>query len=117
MGYDAEVTVRGQFRSVDGFVVTLIASAFLLHHLIRDTEANPCINTPAPFAVLGVVLQGMDFIAEKSGTLLSGVRDERFGARKFQLEVIAQVLFELVLDRFGFRLRADNYVSSKVNPL
>jgi len=59
----------------------------------------------------------MDFIAEKSGTLLSGVRDERFGARKFQLEVIAQVLFELVLDRFGFRLRADNYVSSKVNPL
>jgi hypothetical protein len=48
----------------------------------------------------------MDFIAEKSGPLLSGVCDERFGARKFQLEVIAQVLFELVLDRFGFRLRA-----------
>ena len=56
--------------------------------------------------MLGVVLQGMDFIAEKPGPLLFSVRDERFGARKFQLELIAQVFLKLVLDRLGFRLRA-----------
>jgi hypothetical protein len=106
VGYDAEVTVGGQFRSMGGFVATLIALTFLVDHLIRNAEANPCIDTPASFAVLGVVLQGVDFIAEKSGSLLSGVRDERFGTRKFQLERIAQVFLELVLDRFGFRLRA-----------
>jgi hypothetical protein len=106
VSYDAEVTVRGQFRSVSGFVATLIALTFLVDHLIRNAEANPCIDTPSSFTVLGVVLQGMDFIAEKSGSLLSGVRDERFGTRKFQLEMIAQVFLELVLDRFGFRLRA-----------
>lgn len=106
VGYDAEVTVGGQFRSVGGFVATLIASAFLSHYIIRDAEADPCIDTPSSFTVLGVVLQSVDFIAEKPGPLLSGVRDERFSARKFQLEMIAQVFLELVLDCFGFRLRA-----------
>src|SRR6266536_4626277 len=110
------LSVVSSGRWVGGCVATLIAPAFLSYYLIRNAEANPCIDTPSSLTVLGVVLQGVDFIAEKPGPLLSGVRDERFSSRKFQLEMIAQVVLELVLDRLGFRLRADNYVSSKVKP-
>jgi hypothetical protein len=103
--------------SVGGCVATLIAPAFLSYYIIGNAEANPCIDTPSSLTVLGVVLQGVDFIAEKPGPLLSGVRDERFSARKFQLEMIAQVVLELVLDRLGFRLRADKTKSGSQGTL
>jgi hypothetical protein len=91
---------------VSGFALALIALAFLLDDAVRNAKSNASIDTPFGVGALGVVVERLNLIAEEASTLTPGMGNECFRVGEFQLEVIAEVLFELMLDRLDFRFGA-----------
>ena len=63
-----------------------------------------------------IIVLGHDFVSEESCRFSVSVCDEGLLLRKFQFESIAQEITQALFDFFDFFLRADDYVSLKVNP-
>lgn len=79
-------------------------SAFLFNHIFRYSKSNPPIEAPlVPVVPLGIPMQSMDVVAEKSCFLTPCMGNERFSFGKFQLEMLSQKRSKLLLDFFYLR--------------
>src|SRR5258708_7723355 len=93
--HDRVVTFIEQFRSMDGFVSSLVTVALFCQNGSWDAKSNPSIDaspleTSFGFTLLGIRLEGGNFVSEKAGSAGSCMGDERFLLGKVELEFFSQ---------------------------
>jgi hypothetical protein len=104
--HDTIGVVEGALGQWLRFAPSHILGALGAKHTRWDAKPNAPINTALPpVIVLAVFMEHMDFITEKGGAAVMGMRHERFVRVEFQMEFIAEKSGESLLDDNCFTFR------------
>jgi hypothetical protein len=91
-----------QRTALSGFAFALVVRASLPDDVAGHEQSDRPVDRSAAPGDLRVRVLGLDLVAEEPRRLAGGVGDQRFGGRKFQLELVAQERRDPRFDLFGF---------------
>ncbi len=87
---------------MDGFSFFRVILTFLVYNVFWDSKSYVRIDTSPTFGMLLVIVQHMYLVSQKSRCLCPRMGNQSFSLREFQLELLSQEHFQLVLDFFCF---------------
>src|SRR6266699_1667316 len=95
---DSEDAIPQHLRTVDRFSLLCVILTFFLYTIFWYAKSNLSVATPPSVGLLRVILECLDFVAEKSRRLCPRMGNQGLCRRKFQLEFVTSEPFELLLD-------------------
>src|SRR5215467_6866720 len=114
---DTEVRFLQSGGQVDGFAPLHVPSAFLADDSRGNLQPRCAVDAAlTAMVVLAVGVQGDDLVAEKARRLRTGVCEQRFLLREFQLECLLQKLLQALLDLLGLFPRSTEAQQESSSP-